>query len=71
MLNKRVEAWKGARKGDTGLVVRQDGIYHCYVRWDSDGAVESCNRGNLIAVEFAERNCGLRPPEPPEAAKAG
>lgn len=36
-VGNRVIAWRGDRKDDHGTVTRMDGIYHCYIRWDSDG----------------------------------
>lgn len=38
MIGQRVVAWRGDRAGQRGVVVRVDGIYHCFVRWD-DGEV--------------------------------
>jgi hypothetical protein len=33
-IGRRVVAWRGECSGMHGTVVRMDGIYHCFVRWD-------------------------------------
>ncbi len=37
IIGKRVQAWRGSRKGDCGTVIRVDTPYRSEVRWD-DGS---------------------------------
>lgn len=52
-----VVAWRGERHGQRGVIVRTDGVYHCYVRWQ-DGEITHYENAALTRPEFIARNTG-------------
>ena len=48
--NKRIVAWRGSRVNQYGIVIRVDGVYHCYILWD-DGTETHYETAAIMVVK--------------------
>jgi hypothetical protein len=58
IIGQRVEAWRGDRRGEEGVVVRTDTPYYLYIRWD-DGEVGMYEAAAVIRTDLLRRWQGV------------
>jgi hypothetical protein len=68
LINVRVVAWRGTRQDQHGTILKVDGVYHCYVKWDN-GDYTHYETAAIMREEFyaeTDEEVGTEFPDRPE-----